>query len=88
MSHDCEFATITENDACGAPAHFKVKWVLWPFRADMVNEEGQAVAKFVWLCAQHYDMLAKFYESYPQSRLNRDGFGTLVDADIPLVDLL
>jgi len=82
------FATITENDPCRAPAHFKVTWVLWPFRADMVDGDGNAVAKRVWLCARHYDMLVRYSTSYPPSRLEGDGFNTMVDADIPLDELL
>jgi hypothetical protein len=36
-------------------------WYLWPFDNMDIDEEGNTVPKWVWLCAKHFQKLQDFH---------------------------
>src|SRR5579863_1281620 len=61
----CEFQACFDDAACGAVAQHEVVWYLWPFDNMDVEEEGNTVARWVWLCREHYQQLQDFHLAYP-----------------------
>lgn len=61
----CEFRSWSESAECGAAAQHEVVWYLWPFDSMDIDEAGNTVPRWVWLCRQHYKQLQQFHRACP-----------------------
>ena len=73
----CEFQTCSDPAVCGAVAEREVVWYLWPFDNMELDEEGNTVPRWLWLCRKHCEQLQKFHRACPPTHDLPEENGTL-----------
>ena len=64
IAKQCEFRGPIDRTPCTEPAEHEVVWYLLGFEDADVDDEGNAIPRWAWLCEKHYQQLQEFHEKF------------------------